>query len=365
MREHRQIYKATHRGNVPRCVEIGVVAMPANLTQKLGLGFPVALVDMPAFAALPRSIARVNNRDRNSGLLGFVLDKGAKLAEAPIMQSVALLFSGLNRLADMRQIFERNTEAGAFSSGNDCFGNTVILVLLKPFLLAAHLAKTALCCSGAYALQCCSALRISLPVRFNRRAGVLVAEAIGGNVNHAQINPEYSAGRKQLRIVKVAHGGEIPLAAHQHQINLTLAMFKQFALVVAASIGNLVAPGHQPDRNSIVGAKAKDAVIVRLRGMFAESALRFLVNFVSIRNLCDAAHCDLSGYFKLGSKVVIAKFVKIVLPKNFSFPSLCGKPVASIVASLKRGEKQGFLIFRRLQFEVGYEFHTVKYRGVY
>lgn len=364
MREHRQIYKATLPGNVPGCVVVGVRTMPAGDTQKLGLGFPVALVDMPAFSASSAGVTWIDNRNGNSGSLGFVLDKVSKLAEAPVVQSVALLFSGLDLRTDMRQIFESNTQAGAFSSGNDCFGNTVVLVLLKPLLLAAHLAKAALCCSGACTLQCCSAFGVSLPVRFNLRAGVLVAHAVGGNADDSEIHTKHTIRGKQLGVVEVTNSREIPLAAHEHQVNFALSVFEKFALVIAASAGDFLAPGHKPDRHNIIRTKAKDAVIVWLCGMFAESALCLLVNLVRIRDLGNATYSYLSRYLKLGAKFVVTKFVQIVLPENLGFPSLTRKPITGFVAALKRSLQHLLLLFGWLQFEVGYQFHVVKYRGV-
>jgi len=331
--------------------------MPAFCTQKLGLGFPVALINMPALSASTAGIARVNNRNRNSGLLGFVLDKGAKLTEAPIVQSVPLLFSGLNRLANMRQIFQRNRQTGAFGSRNDCLADTVILVLLKPFLLAAHLAETLLCSPRAYALQCRPTFGIVPALGFYLRAGVLVAHAVGGDVDHPQINPKHSARSQQLGVVEVAYASQIPLAAHKHQIDFALAVLQQFALVVAASIGDFLAPGHKPDRDNIIGAKSQDAVIVRLGGMLAKSALCILVNLVAVGYLGYAAYRYLSRNLELCAEVMVAKFVEIELPEHFGIPRLFGKPVTSLVASLKRRAEQDFLLFCRLQFDVGYKFH--------
>ena len=339
--------------------------MPTGKTQKLGLGFPVALVDVPAFSTSTAGIAGVDNRDRNSGLLGFVLDKGAKLAEAPIVQSVALLFSGLNGFSNVRKVFHRNRQTGAFSSGNDCLADAVILVLLKPLLPAAHLAKTLLCSPRSYALQRRPTFGIVPALGFDRRTGILVARAVGGYVNHAEVNTQHAIWREEFRVVEVAHSGEIPLSAHEHEIDFTLSMLEQFALMVAANVGNLIAPSQKPDGNNIFGAKTKDAVIVRLRGMFSERALYFLVNLVRVGNFCNAAYRDLRGDFKLGAQFVITKFMKVVLPKDLGFPRFAGQPVTSLVATLKRGAQRCLLIFSRVQFEIGYKFHTFKYRGAF
>ena len=345
MREHRQIYKATLPGNVPGCVAVGVIAMPTDHTQKLGLGFPVAFVDMPASPALAAGITGINDYNRNSGALGFVLYKTSKLAEAPVMQSVALLFSGLNLRSDMRQIFERNTEAGAFSSGNDCFGNTVILMLLKPLLLATHLAKAAFCCSSAYALQCRTAFGVMFTFRFNSSTGVLVAETISCNVDDAEINTKNSFSSEQFRVVKITNSSEIPLPPHIHKVNFTFSMFKQFALVVSTSIRNLFASRQYPKRNNIISTESENAVIVRLRRMLAESSHGFLVNLIRIGDFGNAAHCYLRCYLKLSAKVMIAKFMEIILAEYLSLKSTFGKPIASIITTHKCIHKHLFLLW--------------------
>ena len=209
----------------------------------------------------------------------------------------------------------------------------MILMLLKPLLLAAHLAKAAFCCSSAYTLQCRTAFGVMFPFRFNSSTGVLVAETVSRNVDNAEINTKNSFRREQFRVVEVTYYREIPLAAYQHQVNLALAMFKQFALVVAAIVRNLFSSRQYPKRNNIISAESNNSVIVRLRCMFAKSTLNFLVNFVRIRDFCNTAYRYLSGNLKLGTKVVIAKFVQVILSECLSIKSAFGKPVAGFVAT--------------------------------
>ena len=115
-----------HAYRYPTCdvagsIQVGIATMSADLTPELRLGFSVGFRDIPAFLASSACVARVNCFDHQSSAFCFVLYKIAKLAETPIVQPVPLLFIGLNTAADMRQIFERDTHAVAFSSGNDSF----------------------------------------------------------------------------------------------------------------------------------------------------------------------------------------------------------------------------------------------------
>jgi len=63
MREHRTVYDAP-ASNIARGVMVCVGRMPTGHTPELGLGFAVALVDMPALAALPAGVSRIDSNNR-------------------------------------------------------------------------------------------------------------------------------------------------------------------------------------------------------------------------------------------------------------------------------------------------------------
>ena len=181
MREQRLSY-GSPAGDVSRGVLVCVCFVPAGKTPELGLGFSVSLGDVSAGRTRPAGVAWVDGHTRDSDALRLVFDEGAKLPESPVVQPFPLLLAGLNPLADMRQVFQRNAEAGAFSSGNDCLRYAVVLVLLEPPLFAAHLPKAALCCFGADALQDGASFGVAFAVLLDCRAGVLVAFAVRGDV---------------------------------------------------------------------------------------------------------------------------------------------------------------------------------------
>ncbi len=364
MREHRLNY-CSPAGNVPRCVMVCVTAMPAFHTQELGLCLSVLLADMPTSRTFPAGIARVNNRNRNACALGFIFHKATKLRKAPVMQPLPLLLAGLSPFSDMREVFQRDTETGAFSSGNDCLRDAVVLVFLEPLLFAAHFAKAAFCCFGADALQDCAPFGVAFTVLLDRRAGVLVSLAISCDVHNPEIDTKHPVRREQSGVVKVADASQVPFATHEHQVNLTLSMFEQSALMLTTNKGDFLAPVQQPNRDFVVGNESENPVIVGLGRMFAESALRFLVDLVAVRDLRNTAHGDLSRNLEFGTKLVVSRFVQVILAKYLLLKSKRGKPIACLVATLKRQAQGALLLWRGLQFEIGYNFHVVKYRKKY
>lgn len=370
MRERIRLSYGSPTRNISGCVMVGVCFVSAGQTQELGLGFAVPLGDVTADRTFPAGVARINRHDGNSGALGLVLQEPAELAEAPVVQSFALLFVGPYPAADVRQIFERNPHAVAFGSRNDALGNAVVLMRLEPPLFAAHAAQSALGSLRVNALKDGPAFSVALAVGFYLGAAVLVAKAVRGDADDAKVYTKHPVRRKQARVVEVAHGGEIPLAAHEHQIDLALTVPHQLALMVSTSVGDLLTAGKNPQGNQIAGHEAQDAVIVGLRSMLAKLDRLNLIAFrqkrfgglVGVGDLLDALNGNLCRQREAGANLDIERLVHVVLAEHLRLKSCAGKPVARLIATLQRGAKSAFLIWCRLQFQIGNEFHALKYR---
>jgi hypothetical protein len=341
-------------------VMVCVITVPAFHTPKLRLGFPVGFVDIPASWALSASMAWIDSYHRHASMLDLIRDKGAKLAEAPVMRAFPLRFVGLNPCPDMREVFKRNAKRGAFRNGNDAFRHTVVFMCLEPLLSAANLVKTALSRPCAHALQGGAPFGVAFPIRLYFGARMLITQAISGDIDHTEIHTQHAFGHKQFRIIKVAHGSQIPFAAHAHQIHFAFSVFKQSALVIAAHIANLLSTRQKLQRDFLIRDKPQDTVIVRLRGMLAEGASDFLIPFISVRHFSDAAHRHLGGQLKLSAKFWVGKLMQIVLAKRFSLPSAFGEPVACLIATRQRQTQFAFLCGCRRQFEVSHQRHTFK-----
>lgn len=335
MRKHRLSYNSPS-GDVASGVVVCIVAMPAFHTPKLRLGFTVALVDTATEETLFAGIMWIDNHHRHTGPLGLILDKVAKLAEAPVMQAFPLRFVGLNPCPDVLEIFKPNAERGAFRSGDDAFGNTVVLVFLEPLLSAAYLPKAAPSGPCTYALQGGASFGVAFPIGFDFSPAVPLTQAVSGDIYNPKIHTKDALMGKQFGIVKVAHRGQIPLATYPHQIDFAFAMFEQFELVIAANIANLFSTRQKPQRDFLIRDKAQDAIVVRLRRVLAEGAFSFLIQFVGVRHFGNAAYRHLRRQLKLSAEFLVGKFVQIVLAKCLGFPCILRKPVTCPVATLKR-----------------------------
>lgn len=359
MREHRLGYcSPSHNRDVVGGVVVGVCFVSANHTPELLLGFPIGFGDMSTRCALAAGVAWIDGHHRKTGPLGLIFDKGSKLTKSPIMQAFPLRFIGLTAGANVLEVFKSDPQPGAFGSGNDVFGNAVVLVFLEPLLFAAHRAKAAFGGAGSDPLQGGTALGVSRPIGFYFVPSILVAQTVGCDINNPHIDTQHTIRRQQSRIVKITHGGQIPLAANVHQINFALAVFQQSALMLATRKADFLPTTQQPQRNGVTAQKPQDSVIVRLGGVLAKNTLCFLIGLVRIRYLGNAADCNLSRQAEALPDFDIRRFVKIVLPEGLGFPCPIRQPVTGFIATLKRFQQRLFLRGSRFQLEIGNQFHS-------
>jgi hypothetical protein len=155
---------------------------------KCRLSLSIGLVDHPALRTGPAGVAWINGDDRDAGKLRFICGEPAKLGKRPPMRTAALRLAGLNPVANMRDVFDRNHAAGAFGVRNSFLRYVVVHVLAKAGLLPAQSLKAALCSFGAAALQAGMAARELLSNALDFSIGKGSPFAVIGNVYDAEIN---------------------------------------------------------------------------------------------------------------------------------------------------------------------------------
>ena len=93
---------------------------------KLRLRWSVLLVNIAAFRAFPAGVSRIDQDDRDTKNLTLIRDKAPELCERPAMQRSPLAATNRYPGPDMRQIFQRDTSAGALRRSYDALADVVI-----------------------------------------------------------------------------------------------------------------------------------------------------------------------------------------------------------------------------------------------
>lgn len=324
-----------------------------------GLIRSVPVVDRPAHAAPFGGVARIDLDDRQASPVRFIFDELPELGKRPGMQACSLRLSGLNPSPDMREFFNRNRAPGAFCLGNEHLRDNVVCVFAEASLLAREFLQSPLGRLRAASLKPSLAARQLAANLLDLGPSVAVAVAVERDVHDAKVNAEDTLDADFFRVRDVADAGQIPSSAHEHQIDFPLAEGKQRTLSSAASEGDLLPSGKRPDAHRISGQETDDAVVIGLRRVAPECALDITPRFVSVGDLGNAAHDRLCGQSEHLACLGIGQLMQIELARLASLKATGREVIAGLIATLKRLPQQGFLLWRRLKFDVGNQFHNL------
>lgn len=347
--------------DVPACDMVGGASEPASDALEEITGGAVALVDQPAFWTLPAGVPGIDKHDRRSASQRLVAHHAALLMERPVVQSSPLAPRGLNPVADTLKVFEGYSEPVALGDDDDCFGNAVVNVALEPGLPAGGATERTLGGAGSFLLEGAAAYVMASADPLKLSAAERPAVAVSSEVNHAEIYPEHVNRRVLRGFVYVAGDGEHPLAAHEHQVNLSLGTGEHFSLVWRACEGDALAAVQGPDRDGFLPRKeTEDALIERLGGMAAETpAAPFVPDLKGVRYLSDAPHGDLRREPESPAQFRVAEPVQIVLPRDLGGRSERCQPVACGVAPFQRLTEDRGLFHARRQTDGCDELHEL------
>ncbi len=317
----------------------------------------ISSVDRSTNAAPFGGVAGIDFDDWNADEPRLVFDEAAELGEGPRMQARSLRLAGLNPTPDVLEVFKPYRAPGAFSLVNEHLRDAVVGVFAEAGLLARESFQTTLGSLRAAPLEPGLAAGEFAADLLNIRASVAVAIAVESDVDDAEVHAENAFNADLLGVRNVADAGQIPLAPHQHKIDLALAERKQGPLPLAANEGDFLPAIQRPDADQVAGHEADDAVIIGLGCMAAEGALSVLAYFVGVSDLGNAAHSGLGSEVKHRPHFSIGQFVQVELAGLACLKATRRDVIARLITALKRLPKQRFLLGRWQQLDVRYKFH--------
>ena len=175
------------------------------------LSLAVLLVAMPALAARPGRVARIDRDHGHARPQRLVLDKAAQLAERPTRQPIARFPApSPDPLPDARQFLDGNPACGAFGGVHDALADAVVDVLVSAF----HRLEAVVHGKPARVIQSdvASGNQFRLPPFDGEVRGKFVAQAddsavAGDNPDPGKLSPRPFAG---LDVTSTRHLGPNP-----------------------------------------------------------------------------------------------------------------------------------------------------------
>lgn len=335
----------------------------SNTTERRLIG-PVALVNRAAHVTRLTCVAWVNQHHPNPAHRSFVADVLAKLMERPIAVFSACGFPNplLCALANMGQILNRQRAASAFGFLHKLLGNPMIFIRLKAALLAAESFQAPFGAFRTDRLQPITAALIPLARAFNRCAAVHVAVAIGSDVGDAKINTQRRVNIIGRWFVNVARDQEVELAFTKDEIAFTLSGLQQLTLAFAAHKRDRLPmfTRYRPNTHGLpIKVERQDAIIIGNTAVRSVRALHLPIQLVTIAYFGKATDHHLRRQAVVSLDALVHQLLQIILPKYLLFPRHAANLVARGVCRFKRAFQRVSLVGRRLQLDLGNDFHIL------
>ena len=320
-------------------------SVPAGPTAK---AVATATVRARDVSAERTGLARVSRVDWNNGYpshLCFVLEKAAKLIKSPIGHTWTLSARGRCPRANAFEILNSNGSVGAFRLFHNSFGNTVVYVALIAGLSARDGAELPRRRPTFLPLEIAASMRKDSSNLLDHLAGIAIPVGIVCDVDNSQIDTNSVDRRNLRRFFNTASHSDIEFAALHLKVDLAFSVDQHLSLILTADEGNLDAAINGPDRDGVVVAETKYAVIERLCRCWSESVLMLLVSFVTGRNLADGQNDKLCGKSCSFPNGMVNEMVDRVTCEGTVFPCGPADLVAGGVSRPQRFQQRFLLLF--------------------
>ncbi len=339
-------------------VGVSIRRLSAGETSEVVARLPVSLFGVPANAALPRRVARIDEADRDPGALGLVTDLRLKIGEGPRVQRAPLYPTSPDPLANALEILKSNPAIGAFGTSDDLLGNAVIDVVGEALLFSPPLLEQPLGALRSLALEALTKTKGTAAKTVEMPAAEVLTTARGRDVDYTDVDAE-PAFDLLLFGVWYVHGDEqIPAAIAKSEIGLTPFVREQRALALTADERNPLAPSDCPEARGLTAPRKNSSVIGDRSERLEDSPLEF-VQLVTVGDLGDAAHDDLRRQVGEGcAAVMVGESVDRKLAKCGRVEREIREPVAGCIRAPKSGFERARLNFAGSKLHLDRQLHV-------
>ena len=115
-----------------------------------------------------------------------------------------------------------------------------------------------------------------------------------------------------------------------------------------------------PKRNNIIRLVGHNPTIITNTSKWSKFSFGFLIQFVSIGNLCNTTYKNLTAKFKLGFISVVCFVMEFKIIENTLLPCHVRNGIANSISFLHSFEKKVSLFISRQKFYFQSEFHEAK-----
>lgn len=354
----RAVY-ATPGCDIPSANNVGVVGVAATGADELGLRLPVRLVYTSAFGTGPARVARVDEHESNASQARLVFDERSQLKEGPSVQVRPLSLSHRYPLANVLEVFKRNTATGVLGLADQNLTDDVVRVGVEPPLTTTEFSEMALCTLGASVLEGSAQLADAGPYGQRHLARVHLGIGVDGEVADSEVDPEPAFGIDRRAVGDFDRHEEVELAAAVDEIGLPTDALEARSVVSAND------DGHRQAAIQREQGKPVEPVLERVQPLVERYGAELLeawepgaVALVDFADLGDRSHGVLGRQAEAIADLAVVELLEPQLVGRLELEGAFSQPRARLVDSPHRGQQPRAFVGRDDEFDRGDELHS-------
>ena len=355
-------------GEVNRRVVIGVGRAATRTTLKLRLALAVGFLAMATDRTCATGISRVNGDNGHSVQLALVGQELAKLSEGPAAHLGSLLFTEPCALADVRQVFQRNSARRVFGKQNERLADNVIRVAAETALLVADPSH------GAASVLSCATLTGHLPSERAADVVVLYADGLdmlpadmlavagGDELIDAKINAQELLDFNGSLVGQVDGAEQVELPIAVDQVALALEPVESLPLVFAEDDRDDLPTLQGENANPIHTLEGHQSLIENHSAQRLEHRVLSFVALEAINGLSDCANGHLARQTESFTKFTVTECMNARLTESVSVETDLGRMAGSSIERTHSVQQHRLLIGVRQNCNLDRKFHWTKCR---
>ena len=354
------VYNNPKQGDIPCGIDVRIHIVPAiRALERLA----VSCTKVMAMAASLRSIGRFDDNQLDTRKSAFVREECTELTEVPSVELASeSLVPTLGSLTYLAKVFNGEADASFLCVGNNLFGNGVVDYRCSGLFSPAKPFQELLATSCAFGLNGAADFESLFTILVQSVGGIGFTFGCTDDVRYAEIKTNES-----IRILDFGFGdvdGLIEKEVTFLECKVRFSLNVRDVFFVVADKRNLLTLSDCPNGNfsSLIG---QDSGIVTDASVSSEFTFLFVVEFVRIGNLADAADNHLSGEIELLTNIVITKMVDFELAESLVRPSYVGNVGTSLVGFFHGLEKKRPLLIAGENLYFQDQFHIANVLKVF
>ncbi len=305
-------------------VHIGMGFVTTCLAFELGLALAVSTLTMTTPITSLAAIRGVDEFNRDSSKLCFVDDETTHLSVRPRSKPIARIATpSRDPFADAIEVFDGDPTTGAFGGVHDLLADHVVLVTAKSCFLVADTFHLLVGVFRSLASQPLPLSVVLLADLLDIGSRVVLAVAVGGQINDPQVNPDKVGGIDGCPIGDIDRDHQEPLAVGaQHEVALSLVPADPLGLVATHDKWDQNSAADYPQAYAVDPLETHDSWIVCNRRVLAKLGLIRLASLAGFNYTVNTENYGLSRQAKPILDFSIEKLLSLDLIENSKMEQL-------------------------------------------